>query len=218
MHSRHIIHRDLKPENFVVGNVKTNSNTIFLIDLGLSRRFRNEKTGEHIPYKDNRPFIGNARFASIYAHLGIEQSRRDDLISLAFIILYFFQGSLPWQGIKCKTLSEKNQKVFKKKFSLTTEEIFKNSPCNTLLIAAELLEFYHYCINLQFDEKPDYNFLKTLIKSVANRNNFEIDNKFDWKLMSLEQYEEENYEQVGSPYRNSLLEEFSEEEPVWINE
>jgi serine/threonine protein kinase len=111
-----------------VGNSKLKNDLIYLIDFGLSKRFRDEKTGEHILYRDNLPFIGNSRFASIYTHLGIEQSRRDDLISIAYIILYFYNGYLPWQGIKCKTISEKNQKVFQKKISLKSEEIFKGVP------------------------------------------------------------------------------------------
>jgi len=179
LHCRHLIHRDLKPENFLIGNLKENEGTIYLVDFGLSKRFRNEKTGEHIAYKDNRPFIGNARFSSIYTHLGIEQSRRDDLISLSYIMLYFCKGSLPWQGIKCQTMEEKNSQVLMKKLSLSAEEIFSGAP-------SELLEFHNYCIALQFDEKPDYNYLKSLFLSVSKKENFVIEKNLEWKSNQLE--------------------------------
>ena len=122
----------MKPANLVNGELKQNKHIIYLIDFGLSKRFRNEYNGEHIPYSDDRPFIGNARFASIYSHLGIEQSRRDDLISLSYIILYFYNGILPWQGIKCKTNLERNSKISQMKISMSPEEIFKGTPSKIL--------------------------------------------------------------------------------------
>lgn len=202
----------------VVGNSKANDNLIYLIDFGLSRRFRDEKTGEHILYRDNLPFIGNSRFASIYTHLGIEQSRRDDLISLVYIILYFYTGNLPWQGIKCKTVSEKNQKIFQKKISLKPEEIFIGVPGTFTLILEELIEFYNYCHNLQFDEKPDYNYLKNIIKNIASQQNIVLDDKFDWNLKRRDEIiinglnRKENESKI-------LNEEYSiDESLIWIDE
>ena len=178
----------MKPANLVVGNSKANNNILYLIDFGLSKRFRNEKTGEHNPYLDGKQFIGNARFASIYSHLGIDQSRRDDLISLSFIIAYFYKGSLPWQGLKCKTQSERNHKVFQKKFSLAPEEIFKGVPSKKYsFYLDEFLEFYYYCCNLHFDEKPDYKYLKSIVNGIAKKENFIIDNIFDWNLLRREE-------------------------------
>ena len=200
----------------MVGNNKNNQNLVHLIDFGLSRRFRNENSGEHIPYKDNRGFIGNSRFASIYTHLGIEQSRRDDLISLSYIIFYFYKGFLPWQGIKCKTLEEKNQKVFEKKIALKPEEIFQGTPSITSLILAELLEFYSYCSNLHFDEKPDYKFLKRLIRNIGDKNNFVNDNLFDWTLSQSENFKVQSDfpSDFGS---DSSKEDLSQEISIRIN-
>ena len=82
LHNNHFIHRDMKPDH--------------VIDFGLAKRYRDPKTGEHIPYKDNKSLTGTARYASVNAHLGIEQSRRDDLESIGFILIYFLKGSLPW--------------------------------------------------------------------------------------------------------------------------
>jgi serine/threonine protein kinase len=96
IHSLHIIHRDIKPENFLIGK-KDKLSTVYLCDFGLSKRFRDQKTGNHIPYKNNKHFAGTPSFASVYTHLGCEQSRRDDLESLAYILIYLGTGTLPWR-------------------------------------------------------------------------------------------------------------------------
>lgn len=95
LHNNHFIHRDMKPDNFLAGLGKK-QHQIYLIDFGLAKRFRDPKTGEHIPYRDNKSLTGTARYASVNTHLGIEQSRRDDLESIGFILVYFLKGTLPW--------------------------------------------------------------------------------------------------------------------------
>ena len=95
LHNNHFIHRDMKPDNFLVG-ISKKQHIVYLIDFGLAKRFRDPKTGEHIPYKDNKSLTGTARYASVNTHLGIEQSRRDDLESIGFILIYFLKGTLPW--------------------------------------------------------------------------------------------------------------------------
>ena len=85
----------MKPDNFLVGVAKK-QHMVYLIDFGLAKRFRDPKNGEHIPYRDNKSLTGTARYASVNTHLGIEQSRRDDLESIGFIWVYFLKGSLPW--------------------------------------------------------------------------------------------------------------------------
>mmetsp|Transcript_27303 Transcript_27303/g.20438 ORF Transcript_27303/g.20438 Transcript_27303/m.20438 type:complete len:135 (+) Transcript_27303:419-823(+) len=95
LHAKNFVHRDIKPENFLMG-LGRKSHIVHLIDFGLAKRYRDGKTHQHIPYKENKNLTGTARYASVNAHLGIEQSRRDDLESIGYILVYFANGSLPW--------------------------------------------------------------------------------------------------------------------------
>jgi casein kinase I family protein HRR25 len=113
-HSQNIVHRDLKPENFLFYD-KSEGSDLKIIDFGLSKRYRDPKTNEHIPYRDNKSLTGTARYASVNTHIGIEQARRDDLESIGYILLYFLKGSLPWQGLAGKNKNDKYDKIREKK-------------------------------------------------------------------------------------------------------
>ena len=180
IHKRHYLHRDIKPENFCIGN-EENTNTIYLIDYGLAKRFKDNKTNQHIPYREGRPFIGTARYASINAHLGLEQSRRDDLISIGYNLIYMLKGGLPWQGIKGK---DKINKLAQKKIQIPNDVLCSGLP-------NEFLHYLNYCKNLKFEERPDYKFLKGLFGRllglvISNFNLKKSEVIFDWCFKDIE--------------------------------
>lgn len=109
MHKKGYIHRDLKPENILMG-LEENASTLYLIDYGLAKKWKNSN-GDHIPTKEGKSLTGTARYASANTHLGIEQSRRDDLEGAGYVLLYLLKGELPWQGLRARNKDEKYQKI-----------------------------------------------------------------------------------------------------------
>ncbi len=178
-HTHHFLHRDMKPDNFLSGAGKKAS-MVYLIDFGLAKRFRDPKTGEHIPYRDNKSLTGTARYASVNTHLGIEQSRRDDLESIGFILIYFLKGTLPWQGLQAKTKKEKYDRIKEKKVNTTIESLTRGAP-------EEFNAYLTYCRRLKFEEKPDYNYLKKLMRDCMHRHGLDYDYQYDWVLKKLGQ-------------------------------
>eukprot|EP00004_Rigifila_ramosa_P000555 TRINITY_DN1057_c0_g1_i2.p1 TRINITY_DN1057_c0_g1~~TRINITY_DN1057_c0_g1_i2.p1 ORF type:complete len:521 (-),score=90.23 TRINITY_DN1057_c0_g1_i2:1262-2692(-) len=172
VHSKNFLHRDIKPDNFLMGLGKK-SGIVHLIDFGLAKRYRDPKTQEHIPYKDNKNLTGTARYASVNTHLGIEQSRRDDLESIGYVLMYFVRGSLPWQGLKADTKKQKYERICEKKMSTHVDVLCKGFP-------VEFKTYMTYTRSLRFEEKPDYGFLRKLFRDLFVRLGFEYDYVFDW--------------------------------------
>jgi len=131
VHSRLFLHRDVKPENFLVGR-GTKSSIIYIVDFGLAKRYRDAYTDKHVPFKSGKSLTGTARYASINTHMGIEQSRRDDLEGMTYVIIYFLRGDLPWQGIETKDKEEKYAKIMRMKLDTSVEELCKGLPGITL--------------------------------------------------------------------------------------
>jgi len=177
VHSRHFLHRDIKPDNFLVG-VSKKSNKVYLIDFGLAKRYIG-KDGKHIPYKENKNLTGTARYASINTHLGIEQSRRDDLEGLCYVLLYFLRGSLPWQNMKANNKKDKYERIMEKKLSTPVEYLCKGFP-------NEFITFLSYCRNLRFEDRPDYAYLRNLLKELFVKSGYELDYQYDWVLLGKE--------------------------------
>jgi calcium-dependent protein kinase len=174
-HKNHYVHRDIKPENFVIG-CGEKSNIIYLIDFGLCKKYKDPKTHQHIPYREGRLLTGTARYVSINTHLGIEQSRRDDLESIGYVLVFFLKGSLPWQGLK--TNIDKYNKIMEKKLQIPTEILCYGLP-------DELAYYLNYCKSLRFEDRPDYDYLRglfvKLLYSCINVYSLQKEHmKFDW--------------------------------------
>lgn len=172
LHSKNFIHRDIKPDNFLIGAGKRNR-TLYMIDFGLAKRYRDPRTHQHIPYKENKNLTGTARYASVNAHLGLEQSRRDDLESVGYVLMYLLIGSLPWQGLKANTKHEKYQKIMDKKMSTSIETLTKSQ-------VSEFAKYFTYVKGLKFDDRPDYAYLRQLFQDLYAREGFESNGPFDW--------------------------------------
>jgi len=172
IHGKNFIHRDMKPDNFLMGLGKK-GNLVYVIDFGLAKKFRDQRTHQHIAYRENKNLTGTARYTSINTHLGIEQSRRDDMEALGYILIYFLQGTLPWQGLRAKTKAQKYEKISEKKLSTPVEELCKGAP-------AEFATYQNYVRSLRFEEKPDYAYLRQLIRNLFHRQGFSYDYVFDW--------------------------------------
>lgn len=178
VHSRHYIHRDIKPHNFLMGR-SSRSDRVFVIDFGLAKRYRDPKTLAHIPYRDGKSLTGTARYVSINTHLGVEQSRRDDLESLGYVLLYFVQGVLPWQGLKATSKRDKYEKIMVKKMTSPVEQLCAQLPI-------EFAKYIDYCRTLRFTDCPNYTFLRKLFQDLYFREAGGLcyDFVFDWVPLS----------------------------------
>ena len=128
---------------------------------------------------------GTARYASINTHLGIEQARRDDIEALGYILVYFMRGNLPWQGLKARNVKEKYEKIKEKKIS-----IYLNVLCQGL--TDEFSTFIQYARDLKFEDRPDYAYLKSLIRKMCESNQLVFNyNKFDWLVRKEKMHEEQ---------------------------
>ncbi|KAH0469579.1 hypothetical protein IEQ34_001137 [Dendrobium chrysotoxum] len=168
---------------------------VYIIDYGLAKKYRDLQTHKHIPYRENKNLTGTARYASVNTHLGVEQSRRDDLESLGYVLMYFLRGSsisniifpsLPWQGLKAGTKKQKYDKISEKKMLTPVEVLCKSHP-------PEFLSYFHYCRSLRFEDKPDYSYLKRLFRDLFIREGYQFDYVFDWTVLK--------YPQIGANVR-----------------
>ncbi|XP_065193333.1 casein kinase I-like [Sycon ciliatum] len=182
VHYKSFLHRDIKPDNFLMGLAKR-GNLVYIIDFGLAKRWRDVRTMEHIPYREDKTLTGTARYASIQTHLGIEQSRRDDIESLGYVMVYFHLGSLPWQGLRAQTKKEKYDIISEKKMSTPVDVLCRKLP-------PEFATYLNYARGLRFADKPDYGYLRQLFRTLFSRLGFSYDYVFDWNKGFKERNEE----------------------------
>ncbi|KAE9589293.1 hypothetical protein Lal_00000481 [Lupinus albus] len=158
MHSKGYVHGDVKPENFLLGQPATaQEKKLFLVDLGLATKWRDTSSGQHVEY-DQRPdmFRGTVRYASVHAHLGRTASRRDDLESLAYTLIFLHKGRLPWQGYQGDT---KSFLVCKKKMGTSPEMLCCFCP-------PPFRQFLEAVVSMKFDEEPNYAKLISLFDGI----------------------------------------------------
>eukprot|EP00914_Ancora_sagittata_P018171 GHVO01035842.1.p1 GENE.GHVO01035842.1~~GHVO01035842.1.p1 ORF type:complete len:409 (+),score=40.53 GHVO01035842.1:282-1508(+) len=173
VHASHFVHRDISPSNFMMG-VRNNSAQVYLIDFGHARKLTTGFIpGRMISSSVKRPMVGTPRFASIFTHMGREESRRDDLESLGFIWIYLLKGRLPWQGIQCQTHSEKLAEIARRKLNTPLEELCEGLP-------KEFAEYLHFVRHLKQHDIPDYSQIRAFFQGLAAKEGIEYDNNFDW--------------------------------------
>ena len=172
IHNKHIVHRDLKPDNFVMG-LNELAKYVYLLDFGLAKKYRSSTTLKHYPLINKKKLTGTARYASINALRGYEQSRRDDLESAGYVLMYFLRGSLPWQGIPGKNKDERYKKILQKKEETSAHELCKDFP-------EEFEKYIDYTRNMEYEEDPDYERLKEYFKNIIEEKNENFDYIYIW--------------------------------------
>ena len=167
IHKKGVVLRYLKPGNMVIG-LGENKDYIYLIDFEIAKKYI--KNGEHIPYREEIDVKGNRDYISINTHNGIEISRRDDIESLGYNLIYFMKGKLPWSN------GSDSDSILEKKINTSLDELCIGLP-------KEFKEFIKYSRELEFEQEPDYNYLKKLLLKVGNKNGINIDKvKYDWEI------------------------------------
>jgi len=176
LHKAGFLHRDIKPDNFLIG-VRGKKSKVYMIDLGLSKKYILDN--KHISYKTGKSFTGSFRYSSIRNHKGIEQSRRDDLESIGYMLIYFLKKTLPWQGLKGSTKSKRSTNIFNMKKKTSLEDLCSDLP-------KEFMLYMKYCRLLRFLQIPDYNLLRNLFISVFKKHNYELNFIYDWNIVAKE--------------------------------
>ncbi|KAF8309785.1 kinase-like domain-containing protein [Amanita rubescens] len=203
IHSHSFVHRDIKPANFVMG-VGDAAHLVNVIDFGLAKKYRDPRTLNHIPYRRTDVHgVGTSLFAAINTHFGIESSRRDDLESLAYMLIYFLRGTLPWRKIRAPQTppihttpaSEGDAPISDKEnynpVSVTWDMIrdakIAAEPLLTLGLPPEFDIIYRYARGLEFDDLPDYEGLRRLFRGLAERVGIEYDGVYEWTVSGNKQ-------------------------------
>ena len=201
IHNKHILHRDIKPDNFVMGRGEK-SKFLYLLDFGLAKKYRSSTTLKQYPMIKKKNLTGTARYASINALNGITQSRRDDLEAVGYVLLYFLRGKLPWQGLHVKNKEERYHKIMEIKMETTPHELCKGFP-------KEYEKYVEYSRNLEYEEDPNYEYLKNLFKNILKDDNEYV---YDWDIgyKTMNTITTSNTSQKGIKLKDKKVNKFNE--------
>lgn len=168
VHARGYLHKDIKPANCAMG--LSNPQVFYLLDFGLAKKYVDLRTKTHIAYREGKGLIGTARYASVNVHMGLEQSRRDDLESGFYMLLFMLEGGLPWQGLPSQGQLDKSHKIAEMKMGLALGKT----------VPVEFQQMLAYIHRLKFEEKPDYSYLRHLLHTLSLRYSLPTSPHFDW--------------------------------------
>ena len=172
IHSQNLVYRDVKPENFLIGI--DDPNIIYIIDFGLCKKYRSSKTGKHILPGLTKRFNGTISYVSPNVFKGKEASRRDDLISLGYMLLYLIRKSIPKFPFFKDLNRQQYYEILSFKESYDEGKLFKGLP-------QEINEYIKYTKNLKFEQDPDYSFLRSLFTKMLSGISLDYRNiKFSW--------------------------------------
>ena len=184
---------------------KEYKDVVYLIDFGLSKKYRDPKTRQHVKFINNHRLNGTARYASIHALEGYETSRRDDLEELCYVLIYFLNGHLPWERVKNKNKQERYKIILNMKKKINEENLVGDK--NNI----EFIEFVKYCRKLKFEEKPDYDYLRGLMINCISKNNKSIDNFYNIDVLKnpLFHSQEKKYKPTNEYYFKNVSQNIS---------
>jgi serine/threonine protein kinase len=168
LHECGIIHRDIKPSNFLIR--PSRKYPVALIDYGLSRVFRDFRTGEIIPPRERPGFVGTAKYASLNAHNGRELGRRDDLFSWFFSLMEMLDGSLPWAGTRDK------QRIHAIKLNTDILSELEEMP-------KQMRNVYRLIRRLEYDEEPNYGLLISFMVQAMDVVGASWDDPYEWEIL-----------------------------------
>lgn len=181
VHQKHIVHRDVKPENFLIGGTEKTRNQIYIIDFGLSKLYSIQN--KHVEMLTERTPIGTYDYISLNVHRGYTPSRRDDLESLGYIIIYMLVGKLPWSHVQSESTTSEyrnDNQDLDKSVERKIYEIKNSFQLWNLDIPGEFITFIQYCRSLKYDEEPNYQYLSSLLTNLFAMKEYTIDAPFCW--------------------------------------
>ena len=186
IHSKNIIHRDIKPHNFLIG--RKDEKIIYLIDFGFARKYKSSRTGKFIKFTNLRKLFGSMAFSSINANAGYEQSRRDDLESFGYMLIYLAKNNLPWMNIRImKNKKEEANEICKLKKRTEIENLCEGLP-------EEFINYIKYCRKLEFEQEPNYKYLRYLFSLILTKINQKNDLSFFWIIKKNSKSPTKSYE------------------------